>query len=1522
MPNVIQEQYQTLQMASYMGIFPEISRVWVTVDNRLYLWDYDNPSSVIFPYEVLDNVIISVALCAPRPGLFLERVKYILVISTAVEIVILALTWEGNDLTNNFRVHQSPYTIPTDDVPMIKIVSAQNGRIFMGGKDGNLYELVYENHGDSWKAKIGIGEQHKCYKVNLSSWFVENLIPSVFKNMLGWEQSVQDVAVDSVRGLVYSLTSLGNLYVLSLGVEGTSSQFLHSPINVFNSAGERNQAQRNSTSIVSMHVVTPMESRGVHLVVIMSNGMRLYLTVFDNYHEPYNPTSTHPNRSSTPIQIRVTGSPRHPPNATTLLQQLRSDVTTASTEGLAPLAGSTLKIQKKAAFYNYGLTVAELQESAEGGAQVESTSLIAFTQDWSRHSASTTGPNRRVSPAMREACTLLPLSHPNPQPSVHGDVHDIKEICPQLHNLQMSRLRAKFSVSRTAEHRPLPVKTTFNAINSGLGLFGKSQPDWHLAPDVPPGPSQCLAFSGREIGSGIALDDKSSIQQLGELVWQHLPAPTMIQRRQLLILTSYGLHRVNKLRPVDYLWRIITSMADNGDMEVAADRFFQAFGCAEACAMCLGIACGLPGDVGDGSVVSQQYEEVKRRAMRLVQQFGEALPIRPSAPGTVYRGPTFSASHDALASFSSRLLRIVWSRCIVTSCPSTVLSSTSAIKAAAAAAGADLHVLPNRGVFAFGQHRLLFFLNRQDIGFLLHPLILLEGLLLSYYGPAIRLHGSQKTGIAGDDMLTNGVRSAKTNGIVRLITQQQEQQLKSPVADAKAKENASCNGLYLLISRSIQALKLFQILLRREEENSAIKVRWEILKDKLFQDIIISSATHDLIRHMLNTVLADLSVQATKAETQASRDRLLLIAEQLTAEFSKECNMYFSPGAKYLYEGRKCLANAKGATEESQELADFLSAAGQHLCKAARYWRTLKEVGDDDGVLGELCDELLSLGGDGPLRAIDICLAAACNFGGQIAGQGGVRAMQNGLNALNTGHVHNQNGDVDVYHTAGVTGADNLMKAKRRCYDRVIYCLQRVKIGPNLIGSGSVTVPIAELQGKGKADHSSSSLVRDMIAYALLQAEDYDFHRQMYEYLLESDKEQLIYVQSQHIEDFLRESDTTLLFRHYKYHSFFSEAAYLMDLQAHSGETSPLEVYSLAKRIEYLEKAVVCTDQAIRTQRSGGQNGNVLAMYNHEKLLSLRDELDLANVQMNIFNTLDAEYSVVKDLAASAEAKRKLDFMKMKIDELGSTLVTSSSELYNITHSYHLWNYSLMLLHICKHEDTLLVENLWKSIIYRLVPKDNLEVDRFLKDTFRGCFRDKRRERTDISFDDYRSWIPALRDEVVDLSQKLGDSGDYRLFFPVQKIVEYLEQVTAEVTFTQGDDAGGGSGRSGVINRSWVHRCLTDDVGIGLCELLEAYMTIIRHQVTGKQDKTKLQLYHSAAAIMLEWVRLASTNSRRHHDDVQSFFLHRVKFRQWLEELQKKQSIGAKDAGGKIIYREAQRNLNQAEELMKSLLLR
>ena len=40
LPPAILRSYSMLQSMSFQGIFPEIHRAWVTVDNILYIWDY------------------------------------------------------------------------------------------------------------------------------------------------------------------------------------------------------------------------------------------------------------------------------------------------------------------------------------------------------------------------------------------------------------------------------------------------------------------------------------------------------------------------------------------------------------------------------------------------------------------------------------------------------------------------------------------------------------------------------------------------------------------------------------------------------------------------------------------------------------------------------------------------------------------------------------------------------------------------------------------------------------------------------------------------------------------------------------------------------------------------------------------------------------------------------------------------------------------------------------------------------------------------------------------------------------------------------------------------------------------------------------------------------------------------------------------------------------------------------------------------------------------------------------------
>ena len=107
-------------------------------------------------------------------GVFKPHIKYLLVLSTAVEILLLGITFssyqEESDLGDLLLVPDPIFRVPTDNVVMNVIRGTLDGRIFLGGKDGSLYEVVYQAE-DGWFGR-------KCKKVNHSSSALSFFIPS------------------------------------------------------------------------------------------------------------------------------------------------------------------------------------------------------------------------------------------------------------------------------------------------------------------------------------------------------------------------------------------------------------------------------------------------------------------------------------------------------------------------------------------------------------------------------------------------------------------------------------------------------------------------------------------------------------------------------------------------------------------------------------------------------------------------------------------------------------------------------------------------------------------------------------------------------------------------------------------------------------------------------------------------------------------------------------------------------------------------------------------------------------------------------------------------------------------------------------------------------------------------------------------------------------------------------------------------------------------------------------------------
>jgi nuclear pore complex protein Nup155 len=129
-----------------MGLFAELKQAWITVDNRLYMWDYATGGG-FQGYEENHNTITAIRLVKPKPGVFTSAVDYVLVVATTVNVFLIGLGCTANAKgTVDVQIFTTNMSVSTAglDVTIIE-GSPGTGRIFFGGKaDNDIHEFTYQ----------------------------------------------------------------------------------------------------------------------------------------------------------------------------------------------------------------------------------------------------------------------------------------------------------------------------------------------------------------------------------------------------------------------------------------------------------------------------------------------------------------------------------------------------------------------------------------------------------------------------------------------------------------------------------------------------------------------------------------------------------------------------------------------------------------------------------------------------------------------------------------------------------------------------------------------------------------------------------------------------------------------------------------------------------------------------------------------------------------------------------------------------------------------------------------------------------------------------------------------------------------------------------------------------------------------------------------------------------------------------------------------------------------------------------
>ncbi|XP_068630123.1 nuclear pore complex protein Nup154 [Battus philenor] len=279
LPPEIMEHFAHMQCHCLMGVFPEISRVWLAIDSNIYVWAFEHGSDVAY-FDGLGETIVSVGLVKPKSGVFQNFVKYLLVLTTTVEIVVLGVTFSAskNDGSGEFEeIHLVPepvFVLPTDGISMMCVKSSAQGRIFMGGKDGCLYEITYQ-------AQLGWFGKH-CKKINHSTSALSFLVPSFLNAALYDEDPIVKIEVDNSRHILYTLSEKGCIEVFDLGSNGdsiskvvrlTQGKIVSCAVDIV-----KTLEASNFKPVIAISAVEESESEHLNLVAVTQTGARLYFS--------------------------------------------------------------------------------------------------------------------------------------------------------------------------------------------------------------------------------------------------------------------------------------------------------------------------------------------------------------------------------------------------------------------------------------------------------------------------------------------------------------------------------------------------------------------------------------------------------------------------------------------------------------------------------------------------------------------------------------------------------------------------------------------------------------------------------------------------------------------------------------------------------------------------------------------------------------------------------------------------------------------------------------------------------------------------------------------------------------------------------------------------------------------------------------------------------------------------------------------------------------------------------------------
>ncbi|KAK0414779.1 hypothetical protein QR680_011613 [Steinernema hermaphroditum] len=276
-PGDLRDQMKRMRSHCGMGMFPELSRAWMTIDSDLFIWSYNSGEDLAF-FDGISNAIVSTTLCRPKAGVFNENIHFLLAVATTVEVILYAVCFyyangKSVPLQDQDYAQYEMYLIPDpicsiglDGAVVNGMKATADGRVFFAADDA-LFELCYEPQ--TWF-------KNRCRKVNHTKSY-----GSLITNLFTKKDNIIQLVIDDERHILYTLSQNKTVQVFDLGEDGSDCRKIceqsvdalaHFIVTNTNLDGD------SIKDVVTLSVVPVRESHFLNFVLVNTRGVRMYFT--------------------------------------------------------------------------------------------------------------------------------------------------------------------------------------------------------------------------------------------------------------------------------------------------------------------------------------------------------------------------------------------------------------------------------------------------------------------------------------------------------------------------------------------------------------------------------------------------------------------------------------------------------------------------------------------------------------------------------------------------------------------------------------------------------------------------------------------------------------------------------------------------------------------------------------------------------------------------------------------------------------------------------------------------------------------------------------------------------------------------------------------------------------------------------------------------------------------------------------------------------------------------------------------